>query len=83
MGNKWEYLWYEKVEGWVCQLQRNLFCMGIRENSTVRLGASTIIYGCRSPNFYRLIGCKRRSLQVYTIASRAICIYLLCNVDKL
>jgi hypothetical protein len=29
--------------GWVCQLQRNLFCMGIRENSTVRLGASTIM----------------------------------------
>jgi hypothetical protein len=30
--------------GWVCQLQRNLFCMGIRENSTVRLGASTIMW---------------------------------------
>ncbi|RPB14276.1 hypothetical protein P167DRAFT_63244 [Morchella conica CCBAS932] len=29
--------------GWVCQLQRNFFCMGIRENSTVGLGASTIM----------------------------------------
>ncbi|RPB11510.1 hypothetical protein P167DRAFT_216296 [Morchella conica CCBAS932] len=29
--------------GWVCQLQRNFFCMGIRENSTVGLGVSTIM----------------------------------------
>lgn len=37
--------WYgaRRHRGRVCQLERNVFCIGIRERSTIRLGASTIM----------------------------------------
>lgn len=36
-----------------------LFCVGIRDSPTARLGAGTVIGVDQSPNFYRFIGYRR------------------------